>query len=46
LFVYLEKERLVSGAGKREGWHRRRMKRKEVSQELKEKVVPEHVVCE
>jgi hypothetical protein len=29
LFVYLEKERLFSGAGKIEGWHRRSMKRKE-----------------
>jgi hypothetical protein len=30
LFVYLEKERLVIGAEKIEGWHRRSMKRKEV----------------
>lgn len=29
LFVYLEKEHLVSGAGKIEGWHKRNMKRKE-----------------
>jgi len=30
LFVYLEKERLVGGAGKIEGWQRRSMTRKEV----------------
>jgi len=32
LFVYVEKERLVSGAGKIEYWQRRSVKRKEVEE--------------
>jgi hypothetical protein len=32
LFVYLEKERFVTGAGKSEGWQRRGMKKREVKE--------------